>query len=680
MISLSVLLPWSRAARMGGMLLALTALTSGMALADVKLRAGDGKRSKDDVFIPEARDVSASFVAGNTVDIELIGTVGTLKQADFVVRQLPEHGTLTNLRPHPRESNKSLITYTHAGEQASLMDRFTYSVRVDGGPFSAPATVTLRGQRMEPILSVVKMPSFGRVFLGGEASGVVSVRNMGRAPYRMNMVWSEGWSGPPTLEVNPGDTVDFQLIFKPVRPGEVRHEIELQPGVKTSKLTLFGEGLRALTVSPGYLTLDYNRTTGVRSGILTLVNGRSDPMKVTIKFPIRLLAPATLEIPPQQKAEVLLQLPATDVPQFLGEVVVESDGVSEKVAVQSRPKPAELKVVSPEKGTLDFGQVTQRKATSRDIILANTGGELLVVEVQARNPYVSEFSGQALRLEPGQQRSVKVFLKSESLGNVISDLRIIGGASESVVTLKSYVQEPATPVAAPTPPVLAATPTTPLTPSTGSSAPAAAPTATPVAVTPAAAPVAVAPSPVAAPVRRSVPSDAPRAPLNGVQNALAAYLATEGLPMPSSFINPHLDRVNSVELVDRETSNFTIAWKKPGVAPAGWALETASMAKDERSNLFIKTWNRVNHWKTVSGDNDKVVVKVLALRPASQYEMRVRGVDRDGKFSEPSPVFVVTTPEPWRVPAWAWRGMLVSALLVVIYMLWRARRGDFEFA
>lgn len=658
---------------MGGMLLALTLLTAGMALADVKLRAGDGKRSKESVFIPEARDVSASFVAGSAVDIELVGTVGTLKQADFVVRQLPEHGTLTNLRPHPRESNKSLITYTHAGEQASLMDRFTYSVRVEGGPFSAPATVTLRGQRMEPILSVVKMPSFGRVFLGGEASGTVSVRNMGRAPYRMNMVWSEGWSGPPTLEVNPGDTVDFQLIFKPVRPGEVRHEIELQPGVKTSKLTLFGEGVRALTVSPGYLTLDYNRTTGVRSGILTLVNGRADPMKVTIKFPIRLLAPATLEIPPQQKAEVLLQLPATDVPQFLGEVVVEADGVSEKVAVQSRPKPAELKLVSPEKGTLDFGQVTQRKATSRDIILANTGGELLVVEVQARNPYVSEFSGQALRLEPGQQRSVKVFLKSESLGNVISDLRVIGGASESVVILKAYVREPAAPEAAPAAPVVAAAPRTPVTPSNGSSAtaPAPAPAATPVAASPSAAP----------PVRRSAPPmAAPLVPRNGVQNALAAYLATEGLPMPSSYINPHLDRVDSVELVDRETSNFTIAWKKPGVAPAGWALETASVSKDERSNLFIKTWNRVNHWKTVSGDDDKVVVKVLALRPASQYEMRVRGVDRDGKFSEPSPIFVVTTPEPWRVPAWAWRGMLVSALLVVIYMLWRARRGDFEFA
>ncbi|WP_172683097.1 fibronectin type III domain-containing protein [Verrucomicrobium spinosum] len=494
------------------------------------------------------------------------------------------------------------------------------------------------------------------------------------------MVWSEGWSGPPTLEVNPGDTVDFQMIFKPVRPGEVRQEIELQPGVKTSKLTLFGEGVRALTVSPGYLTLDYNRATGVRSGILTLVNGRSDPMKVTIKFPIRLLAPASLEIPPQQKAEVLLQLPATDVPQFLGEVVVEADGVSEKVAVQSRPKPAELKVVSPEKGTLDFGQVTQRKATSRDIILANTGGELLVVEVQARNPYVSEFSGQALRLEPGQQRSVKVFLKSESLGNVISDLRIIGGASESVVTLKSYVRELAAPDVAPAPPVVAASPVVPVAPSTGGSQPAPAPMAPPVAAPPAPAPVAVAPSPVAAPVRRTAPPDAPRAPLNNVQSALAAYLATEGLPMPSSSINPHLDRVNSVELVDRETSNFTIAWKKPGVAPAGWALESASMSKDESSNLFIKTWNRVNHWKTVSGDNDKVVVKVLALRPASQYEMRVRGVDRDGKFSEPSPIFVVTTPEPWRVPAWAWRGMLVSALLVVIYMLWRARRGDFEFA
>ncbi|HSJ02049.1 MAG TPA: Ig-like domain-containing protein, partial [Verrucomicrobium sp.] len=266
---------WHRITRLGWMFFIFT-LGVGWLHADVKLKAGDGKRKKDDVVIPEARDVTAAFVAGQAVDIELSGAVGTLKQAEFVVRQLPEHGTLTNLRPHQRDSNKSIITYTHAGPEASLADRFTYSVRVDGGPFSAPATVYLRGQRMEPILSVLTIPSFGKVYLGGESSGTVAVRNLGRAPYVMNMVWGEGWSGPAKLEINPGETSEFRLTFRPTKPGEVRHEIELQPGVKTSKMTLFGEGIRALTVSPSYLTLDYNRSTGLRTGVLTLVNGRPE--------------------------------------------------------------------------------------------------------------------------------------------------------------------------------------------------------------------------------------------------------------------------------------------------------------------------------------------------------------------------------------------------------------------
>jgi hypothetical protein len=161
---------------------------------------------------------------------------------------------------------------------------------------------------------------------------------------------------------------------------------------------------------------------------------------------------------------------------------------------------------------------------------------------------------------------------------------------------------------------------------------------------------------------------------------LAALLGSEGLPMASSEVNPHLDRVTDIELVERKTSAFTIAWKKPGVAPAGWALEASSFVKDEENDIFVKRWKRLNHWKTLEGDADKVVARVHSLRPATQYELRIRGVDRDGKFSEPSPAFVVTTPEPWRVPPWVWRSLMIVALLVVIYMLYRARRGDFEFA
>lgn len=623
-------------------------LMPGSLVADVTKSGEDKKKSKDTVSIPEARDISVRFVEGQPVDIELDAAVGSVKQPDFIIRQQPEHGTLSNLRPHPKESNKGIITYTHTGVDVPLMDRFTYACRVDGGPMSAPAVVTLTGQRMEPKLSLVNAPNFSKVFVGGESSSRIVLKNEGTAPYLMNIAWPEGWVGPPAIEVPMGKTIDFQVFFRPKRVGEFRFEGELQKGVPSSKLILFGECLRPLTVSPGNIVLSPDAKTGVRTGSFSLVNARPESVLVTLKMPARLNGPSEVEIPAQGRVEINVFLAAQDVEAYTGEIGIAAGTSMEKISVQASPKPAELRLVIPEKGVLDFGVIDQRKRIEREIVLLNAGGEPMVVQVECRQPFSVEASGKALRIEPRQQRSLNVGLKSEASGKLSQQLQIIGGMSTLIVGMIAEIREVKAPVEPQPSPMRSNVP-----------AP-------------------VLPTPVYTAPGNPSPGDA-AAGRTSMQSAIMSYLQMEGFPIPKELINPYLERVTRVELIERTPSSITMSWKKHDIAPAGWILEASSQIYDPGHRIFIKAWRRINNWKLVEGgDPNKITVRLVSLKPASQYEIRVMGVDRDGKVSEPSPQMLFATAESWRVPAWIWRTLLVVALGLVAYILHRVRRGDFD--
>lgn len=625
------------------------ALLTGSLFADVTKSTEDKKKSKDTVSIPEARDVSAKFVAGQSVDVELDAAVGTVKQPDFIIRQQPEHGTLSNLRPHKKESNKALITYTHSGMDAPLADKFTYACRVDGGPMSAPAVVTLTGQRMEPKLSLVNAPNFYKVFAGGESSSKIILKNEGTAPYLMNIAWPDGWVGPPTIDVPIGKTVEIQVFFRPKKVGEFRFEGELQKGVPSSKLFLYGECLRPLTVSPGSISLALDAKTGVRTGNFSLVNALAEPSLIKFILPARVNGPAEMEIPAQGKADAAVFLAAQDVDAFSGEIQVIAGNAVEKVTVQAAPKPAELRLLIPEKGVLDFGGMDQRKQVEREIILLNAGGEPMVVQAECRLPFSVEDSGKAMRIEPLQQRSLKVRLKSETSGKLTQELKIMGGLKTLNVNMVAEVRE-----------VKAAVELQPAPMKSVEVAP----------------PVNPPPAAEVSPEGEKVAAPAPR---TAGQSVLLSYLQMEGLPIPKELINPYLERITRVELIESTSSTLTLAWKKPDIVPAGWYVEASSQVYDPGQGIVMKKWVRTNSWKLEEGGAaDKITIKFHSLTPGSPYEFRIMGVDREGKLSEPSPRMLFTTKDSWRIPTWLWRTMLVVALGLVAYVLYRVRRGDFE--
>lgn len=625
-------------------------------VADVATKAGEKKKDRDDPkkdkkfdFLPESRPVAATFTAGQPVEIELAAAVGSLKQMEFAIRQMPRHGSLSAVRAHLRESNKGVVTYTHAGGDAPLTDSFTYACKLEGGSWSAPATVTLSGQRMEPKIEVVGIPQFGRVFLGGQASTRVAVRNKGTADFRMEMKWPEPFTGPPSIEVLKGGTAEFQVFVQPVKTGEFRHELVFQPGVPEARAIFFVLCLQAFSVSPGNLTLSLDEKTGERSGVLSLANSRPGPVRVVMKHPARLQGPVETEVAAVSRSDLRIALPAGDVEAFSGEIVIQAGDDTQKVTVQSGPKPAVMQVLIPASLSLDFGVVAQRSVAEREVVVSNAGGEPLIVEARTRPPYSIGQTVKSLRLEPRAQGRFKVSLQTDGLGSSPGELELVSNSSRVIVALSAEVRDNSLPVQSPPP----------ASPGVSSSVPAPLTAATPAKV---------------------FEGDDPFAGRNQLQAAMMAFASSRGLPIPKGQINPYLERVTGLEVLDVSRTDVTIAWPRPSVAPSGWVVEMASQVLDPSTGIFVKLWSRHRDWETASADGDNVAIRLLGLQPATLYEIRVMGVDREGKVSEPAESILIQTAQPWQIPSWVWRLFIVAALFFVGYRLYRMRRGNYQSA
>jgi len=621
-------------------------------MADVT-RTNEDKKKKDKivVYTPEAKSLNVNFVAGVAVEIELTAAVGSLKQVEFVIRQAPENGTLTEPRPHPRDNNKALVIYTPRAAQSALQDSFTYACRLDGGSMSAPATVMLNGKKFDPQLEVQGAPRFDRVFLGGEATARVLVKNKGPAVYKSTLVFEEPWSGPPELEVAPGQTAELLINFRPSQAGNYRNQITLQAGLKESILYLYGECIQVLTISPGRLALNYSPSTGERSGILTIVNTRADPATVSLKLPARLQGQKTINLEPLAKAELLLKLLPDDVALFQDEVTVETGSMSESVLVVADAKPGQMRLLAPTKGEpVRFGEVKQKGKAHGEVTLSNVGGQAIIAGARSSVPFFIEEAGQALRLEPGQQRNLSVELNTDRTGKFSGTLEVTGGSETITVPLVGEVFDSATgPIG----------------------------NAAPKAEAPPKASYSPQPSPVRTKPKPPTSDEPPNRSL--VQSSVIAFLSAKGLPVPKRLVNQYLEPPGPLEVLDRTTTTATIAWPKPAVPPADWSLEIGRDTLDFGNAAFLKTWQPYSSWKLHEADPGKVAIKIENLNPATQYEFHVLARDREGKHSQASAVVMVETRIPWSVPPWLWRVLIIAALAIAIYVLQKIRKGEFEF-
>ena len=480
------------------------------------------------------------------MDIELEASVASLKQVEFIIRQAPASGTLSAVRPHPKETNKAIVTYTHAGVDAPLSDRFTFACRVGDSLISAPATVTLVGQKFQPILSIENVTAMGKVFLGGESSLRVAVKNTGPAAFASDLTWEAPWRGPPHLELKAGELAEVGVAFQPTAPGVFRLDRLLQPGENSSRLLLYGECVRALTVSPSHLVLVLKPDTGTREGSLLLANGLSSQQTVKFKMPPRLVGPPSVEVPASGQTKVVLSLPETDHAAFKGEMVVVSmDGSTQEVKLEAEARPALLQLTQPADGVLDLGSVPLGGEAHGTLVLKNNGGLPAVVQAFKSATVQVTPSEQAIRIEPGAEGKFQVTVKGEQMGHLQTEAHLQGSGLLLRVPVKMNVMPKRKEFGAPLA-VQDAGPVNSISP---------------------------------APARAAMIEEHPEV-ASPLFKPLVAYFAASGMPIPRENINPNLERVHDIEIRERSANSITIAWKKSTVPPAGWIIGDRLVGED----------------------------------------------------------------------------------------------------
>lgn len=419
--------------------LSLCLMAAGLAYGDVKLgtfkekdkdketRKEDEKRMGQlEALSPEVKPAQVSFVAGRSVDVELDAAAAVVTGLKFLIREGPRFGTLSEVRPHPTERHKAVVTYTHTGGEANLVDSFAYACRINDGAFSAPARVTLNGRRAEAKLMVLNQAQFGRVLPGTEVMAKVVITNRGIGPFESALTWPAPWKGPPRLKLGIGETSELVVFVTPDRPGVITEELTLQEGNPTSRVRLWLQCEQPFIVTPGRAQMSYDPQRGLRWVKARIANATAEVMTLKLTLPERLKGPNEVEVRPGQLQEVELTLAPDDVKAFSGEVTVTEGMLSERLILGASPEPAQVAVVAPSSGTIQFGSHNQGVVGKATLVLANRG-EAAVMAVQAPPPFRVAQDEQSFSVAPGETQKLVMEVDSSKAGLYQGKVVLSGG-------------------------------------------------------------------------------------------------------------------------------------------------------------------------------------------------------------------------------------------------------------
>lgn len=667
---------------------------AGVGLADIKLIPGkkkDKQVEKDDdkrmeqvqTLAPEVKPTQVSFVAGRSVEIQLDAATAVMSGLKFLIREQPSHGVLSDLRPHPTERHKALVTYTHTGGDF-LNDRFSYACRINDGPFSAPAQVTLLGRRPQPRLQVLQQAQFGRVLPGAEVMAKVVVTNTGIGPFATDLVWPSPWQGPPRLEIGIGEQVELAVFIKPERPGVISNEIVLQEDNPASRVRLWLQCEQPFIVTPSRASLTYDKERGLRWVKAKIANATKEPMTLRFLRPERLEGPSEVTVPPNDLREVEFILDRDDVALFKGDVTVTDGVLVERLALGASPKPPIIELLAPSSKVLQFGSHDHGQVGRATMVLVNRGGEAAVLAIQAPPPFRVPEEEQSLSVAPGATCELVVEVMSNKAGRYSGKVVVSGdgnrielGAEASFVdpkvqTMGKVAAKGGDSVGASglkARPKVAALPED--EPGEGGVA---SPDAPPVSETQSNE------AQVGAPPAESSQPVTMLGRVDGRSAALLSYLSVFGAPLPEDQISEKFKKLESIEVVEQGRDSLALAWKSPhpDALPESYRVEQGRQVYVPATKMYFRDWSPVEGFERMRLKDGREGVKLSGLRPASQYELRFMAVDDRGKFSVPSDIYLVRTLPPWKMPNWVWLSLGAAAfggLLLMARRLYLKRMG-----
>ncbi len=652
-------------------------------------------KDKNGYATPEARNGTTNFVSGMSVDVILDVDTSYLGLVKFSLRDLPQHGKLSEIRPHPTAMNKAIVTYIHDAASGQLIDRFSFVARLSGGSSSAPGVVSLIGKRADPIIEVVKHPLFRRVEPGNIDKGILVLRNKGFATYTQDMTWPPPWQGPPRLEVNVGEEREFLITVKPPAAGAYTFEKELQTGIPSSRIKCYVECVQAFVVSPSSIELKFDPATGTRSGSVQVSNASDTPLKLAVQSSDRLLAVKDILLEPKKSMDLSIRLDADDVAAFRGELWLVQEPYREKILISALAEPAQIQLLAPIGANTDLGIINKGSEAKVILSIANIGGTNAELSLLVPPPYTLLDDRADLRVEPRQTKNFTLAFKPEQPGKYDTLITIDGNAGKIPLSLKASMVDPARPAkAAPVanpknadpyrPIILGGAPnkSAPTAAKPGTTGPTtlqinapSAPVATPTTSTSATPPAPAVPGDDGALKTTVSPSK-----FGTANAAFFNYMANYGIgaEILPELRSKTLQRVEQIGVVDATTDTIVVGWMPPEVKPKSYSLQTSGRVRNEATGMTMKSWKNIDKWEPVEMPNGAVAARVSNLAPQTPYEFRVLGIDDEGKLSRASDILTVTTAAPYSVPSWLWTLLITIIGAIIIVILRRVQAGHWQ--
>ena len=395
-------------------------------------------------------DTTVKVLRGGTCEITLRAISSHGYDVKFEITSRPRSGSLSA----PQRNSKSSVSYfyTHDGKKNIASDSFRFKGKTGPGKAWAYAKATILVQEPNPRFEAdVSVLDFGPVFIGESRTRSVRIKNAGGGRLQGILKVPEPWiiNDSSDLSLAEGEVKTILVTFTPLSTDTQRGNLVLESGKKPfPEVALEGVGESRFEVPE---KIAFEQRTGADQLSIPVKNRTAAPLSVSVHCPQPLVAPASLEIPPESSGELVLTLPARPFEEKSALVTLNDGAATLDIRVQLPPPPSRLEWLI--EGENQLGKVTPGRTIPLSAQLVNTGGNTADVTLRAEGAGLVIDPAQAARftIPPGDKipiRALWTFQETpgESQASLIAETK---GLPPLSIPWYAEVQLPESPAAPP---------------------------------------------------------------------------------------------------------------------------------------------------------------------------------------------------------------------------------------
>jgi len=379
---------------------------------------------------PPAVSLSLTVPRGESVDIPL-RIHGTRSQTlEFRIRKPPSAGTISAVRQTAQES--ATVRYTATPDFRVTQDHFSYAVRSKEG-VSAPADVRIQIVDEPPLLIAPETLEFASLVAGTTSTREIELVNKGGGVVEGEMQVPPPWSvdGQRIYRLLPAQRRSYTVSFAPTTAGTFQGEIRYtsDPARIT---TLRGQGELAISVAPTTLQLAHEAKNPVRAGTFEVSNRTAQEQQLRVSGSDRLRLPRELHLNPGSSQTVLVQLAATDLSEFAGEIRLTAGEHAAALVVSAASVGSILRVTKPD---VRFEQGAADGLSRAEVELANVGGRSASIMAEVTPPFT--LASGSVNIEPGATKRLTISLVTAGAALQRGTLRIHSQSDQLEIPLEA---------------------------------------------------------------------------------------------------------------------------------------------------------------------------------------------------------------------------------------------------